>query len=132
MSNIAKSFDISTVSLSVLHNYFDGPTKSFSDLHLAKFLDTLVKSIFLWIIFFPEITIQVDVSFKQGDRSQKAGAHDCRRHYYRWYMRIPCESLRGWKIKLPSSWHRRRFRCCRCYRWRDMKEIDRAFIVVCW
>jgi len=30
------------LSLSIFHN-FDGPTKLFSDLYLAKFLDTLAK-----------------------------------------------------------------------------------------
>jgi len=30
----------------VLHNYFDSPTKLFSDLYLAKFLDTSAKSFF--------------------------------------------------------------------------------------
>jgi len=40
MSNAAKSFDILTVSLSVLHNYFDSPIKDlyqiyiYSDLYL--------------------------------------------------------------------------------------------------
>jgi len=29
--------------LNVLHNYFDDPTKSFSNLYLAKFLDTSAK-----------------------------------------------------------------------------------------
>ena len=32
MSNIAKSVDILTISLSVLYNYFDSPTKLFLDL----------------------------------------------------------------------------------------------------
>jgi len=40
----AKSFDILANSLIVLHNYFDDPTKLFSDFHLAKFLDTLAKA----------------------------------------------------------------------------------------
>jgi len=47
MSNAAKSFDILTSSLSVLHNYFDSPTKLFSDLYLVKFLDTSMKLFFL-------------------------------------------------------------------------------------
>jgi len=42
---VIKSFDILTISLSVLHNYFDDATKLFSDLHLAKFLDTSVKPV---------------------------------------------------------------------------------------
>jgi len=33
-------------SLNVLHNYFDNPTKLFSDLYLAKFLNILAKSFF--------------------------------------------------------------------------------------
>jgi len=43
MGNIAKCFDILATSLSVPHNYFDGPTKSFTDLHPAKLSDTLAK-----------------------------------------------------------------------------------------
>jgi len=39
MSDVAKNFDILATNLSVLHNYFDGLTKLFSDLYLAKFLD---------------------------------------------------------------------------------------------
>jgi len=34
MSNIAKSRDILAISLNVLHNYFDSPTKLFSDLYI--------------------------------------------------------------------------------------------------
>jgi len=43
---IEKNFDILTISSSVPYNYFDGPTKLFSDLYLAKFLDTSEKSFF--------------------------------------------------------------------------------------
>jgi len=32
--------------LNFLHNYLDGPIKLFSDLYLAKFLDTSAKSFF--------------------------------------------------------------------------------------
>ena len=39
MSNAVKKFDILATSLSVLHNYFDGLTKLFSDLYQAKFLE---------------------------------------------------------------------------------------------
>jgi len=46
VSNIAKS-DILATNLSILHNYFDDPTKLFSDLYLAKFLDTSAKPFFL-------------------------------------------------------------------------------------
>jgi len=42
MSNAAKNFDI--LATSGLHNYFDGPTKLFSDLYPAKFLNISVKS----------------------------------------------------------------------------------------
>jgi len=45
MNNDEKSFDILTTRLSVLH-YFDGLTKLFSDLYLAKFEDTLAKPFF--------------------------------------------------------------------------------------
>jgi len=31
----------------IIHNYFDDPTKLFSNLYLTKFLDTLTKPIFL-------------------------------------------------------------------------------------
>jgi len=48
MNNSAKNFVILATSLNVLHNYFDGPNKIiFSDLYLAKFLDTSAK------LFFP-------------------------------------------------------------------------------
>jgi len=30
------------INLSVLHNYFDGPTKLFSDLYLTKFLESFL------------------------------------------------------------------------------------------
>jgi len=40
MKNAAKYFDILTINFVVLLNYFDGPRKSFSDLYLAKFLDS--------------------------------------------------------------------------------------------
>jgi len=43
MSNIVKYFDILLISLSVLGNYFDSTTKLFSDLYVAKFLDTSAK-----------------------------------------------------------------------------------------
>jgi len=46
MSNTAKSFDILAISLSVLHYYFNGLTKLFSDLYLAIFLDTSAKLFF--------------------------------------------------------------------------------------
>ena len=37
--------------LNVLHNYFDGPTKFFADLYLAKVIDTAAKLFFPCIIF---------------------------------------------------------------------------------
>jgi len=49
MNSAAKSFDILAIllaSLSILHNYFDDLTKLFSDLYLAKFLDTSSKPFF--------------------------------------------------------------------------------------
>jgi len=44
MSNAAKNVDILTISLNVLHNYFDSSLKLFSN--LVKFLDTSAKSFF--------------------------------------------------------------------------------------
>jgi len=35
--NAAKSFNILEINLSILYNYFDDPTKLFSDLYLANF-----------------------------------------------------------------------------------------------
>jgi len=52
MSNAAKNFGILAISSSVLHNYFASSTKLFSDLYLAKFLDTSVKLFFLRSIYF--------------------------------------------------------------------------------
>jgi len=46
MSNVKKNFDILAISLSVLYNYFDGSTKLFSVLYVAKFLNTSAKSFF--------------------------------------------------------------------------------------
>jgi len=45
-SKTTKSFDILTISLSVLHNYFDNLTKLFSNLLSAKLLDILAKPSF--------------------------------------------------------------------------------------
>ena len=43
------------INLSVLHNYFDNPTKLFSDLYLVNFLDTLAKLFFfVWKSDFAE------------------------------------------------------------------------------
>jgi len=46
VSNAAKNFNILAIYLGVLY-YFDSLTKSFLDLHLAKYLNTLAK------LFFP-------------------------------------------------------------------------------
>jgi len=54
MSNAVKSFDVLATSLHVLHNYFDGLTKLFSDLYLAKFLDISTKSFFSFTIHLME------------------------------------------------------------------------------
>jgi len=43
MSNAVKNLDILASNLKVLHNYFNSLIKLFSDLYLAKFLDTLAK-----------------------------------------------------------------------------------------
>jgi len=50
MNNVAKSFDILATNLSVLHNYFDGPAKLFSDLYLVKFLNTSTIKIVLFLL----------------------------------------------------------------------------------
>jgi len=41
ISNAAKNFDILTTSLSILHNYFDGPIKLFRS--VSKLLGTSAK-----------------------------------------------------------------------------------------
>jgi len=47
MNNVAKNFDIPTISLSVLHNYFNNSTELFSNLcNLVKFLDTSANRFF--------------------------------------------------------------------------------------
>jgi len=45
LNNATKNFDILTTN--VLYNYFDSLTKLFSDLYLAKFLDTSANPFFL-------------------------------------------------------------------------------------
>jgi len=58
MSNATTSFDILTINLSILHNYFNGSTKLFQIyLYIAKFLDTLVKSFFLCVLEYIIILI---------------------------------------------------------------------------
>jgi len=46
INNAVKSFDILLIRLSILHNYFNGLTKLFLNLYLAKFLDTSAKLFF--------------------------------------------------------------------------------------
>ena len=50
MSKVVKNFDILTISLSVLHKYFNSPAKLFSDLYLAKFLNNSAKPIMTYAI----------------------------------------------------------------------------------
>jgi len=46
MSIAAKSFDILATSLSILHNYFNGPTKLFPDLYLLfKYFSKTILSV---------------------------------------------------------------------------------------
>lgn len=45
MSKAVKHIDILAITLSALHNYFDGPIE-FSDLYLANFSDTVAKPFF--------------------------------------------------------------------------------------
>jgi len=47
---LAKSFDIPVTSLSVLYNYFDSPTKLFSNLYPIKFFNISAKRSFRFII----------------------------------------------------------------------------------
>jgi len=44
MNNASKSFNILAISLNVLHNYFNGPTKLVLDLYLIKFLYISARS----------------------------------------------------------------------------------------
>jgi len=46
---MSKLFTVLLIMLEIPINYFDGPTNLFSDLSLAKFLDTSTKSFFQWI-----------------------------------------------------------------------------------
>jgi len=43
---MSKLFTVLLIMLEIPINYFDGPTNLFSDLSLAKFLDTSTKSFF--------------------------------------------------------------------------------------
>jgi len=55
--------------LSVLHNYFDGLTKLFSDLYLVEFLDTSTKMFFLYTNLYIIKSLDVNVSYKFFKRS---------------------------------------------------------------
>jgi len=44
MSNVAKSFDILAINLNIPYNYFNRPTKLFSNLYLAKFCRYFIKT----------------------------------------------------------------------------------------
>jgi len=53
MSNAAKKFsskNILATILSVLYYYFNSPTKLFSDLYLAKILDTSAIVLFVYLV----------------------------------------------------------------------------------
>jgi len=50
--------------LSVLHVYFDSPTKLFLDLYLAKFLDISVKSFFLSLTFLEKEDSSIKISLE--------------------------------------------------------------------
>jgi len=63
-SNVAKSFDNLAISLSVLHNYFDRLTKLFSDLYLAKFLDTSSKPSFPPIVMISLVSLHISKLIK--------------------------------------------------------------------
>jgi len=46
VARMSKLFAALPSCLSILHNYFDDPTKLFSDLYLVKFFDTSAKPFF--------------------------------------------------------------------------------------
>jgi len=50
MSNAAKNFIILAISLKILHDYFDDPTKLFLDMYVTKFLAASAKSFFPCIL----------------------------------------------------------------------------------
>jgi len=50
MSDVVKHFNILAISLNVLlYNYFESSIKLFSDLYLAKFLETFAKPFFFYV-----------------------------------------------------------------------------------
>jgi len=60
---MSKLFATLSSCLSVLHNYFDDPTKLFSDLYLAKFLDTSAKLFLSFVSFVPSEFVKKSVFF---------------------------------------------------------------------
>jgi len=48
ISNAVKSFDILATNSSVLHNYFNSPSKLLSYLNLTKLLNTSAKLVFFY------------------------------------------------------------------------------------
>jgi len=50
MSNAVKLFYILVINLNILRNYFDNPTELFLGLCSVKFLDTLAKLFFPYLI----------------------------------------------------------------------------------
>jgi len=78
MSNVAKNFGILAIILSILHNYFDDPTKLFLNLCLAKFLNTSAKLFFLYTIN--------DKWLFDSDTKKKSWQLVCR--YDRFYQKI--------------------------------------------
>jgi len=46
VARMSKFFAAFSLHLNSLRNYFDGPTKLFSDLYVVKFLDTSAKPFF--------------------------------------------------------------------------------------
>jgi len=61
MSNAVRNFNILATSLSILHNCFDSSIKLFSDMSLAKFLDTSTKTVFFFRVV---ITIKIQINIR--------------------------------------------------------------------
>jgi len=59
---MSKFFAVLSSCLSILHNYFDDPTKLFSDLHVGKFLNT--KNFFLPFSLIFEIRCRIVFALK--------------------------------------------------------------------
>jgi len=64
VTRMSKFFAVLSSCLSILHNYFDDPTKLFSDLHVGKFLDTSVKNFFLPFFLIFEIRCRIVFALK--------------------------------------------------------------------